>query len=372
VEATRVAVDNVLQVSRRALETKRGGNNPNRQHYLPMNLRQQQGCISRNIGNMAATMIGVVEVAAETGACDDEKYTISDGICGGAAMVAKRVEVDIMDDNTDLLARTKERVAGEEAGSEGSTPAKTVETHTFEITKEFHGVEPSGTLAPVGAGGFHEVEMPVSTSELATLCECVSLYTHRRGRAMYLLLAGKNQEWSVRRPIDTQGAGLIIWSIEHGIRPWVENLRFDEERQRVQTAENRQCTHEWPRALLQHFWLQRQNHSWRCGRGSMLGVHMQQEAFSGSFWLFWIWQPGLLCKQQRTLGRKSPDESVAFDMSSTLVDKMEGAKAECEAHLRDYQGVPWGGTIWHPGTRWGRGISRGGNASIDQRTRYAV
>ena len=189
---------------------------------------------------------------------------------------------------------------------------------------------------------------------------------------MYLVLAGKNQEWSVRRPIDTQGAGLIIWSIEHGIRPWVENLRFDEERQRVQTAENQQCTHEWPRALLQHFWLQRQNHSWRCGRGSMLGVHMQQEAFSGSFWLFWIWQPGLLCKQQRTLRRKSPDESVVFDMSSTLVDKMEGAKAECEAHLRDYQGVPWGGTIWHPGTRWGRGISRGGNASIDQRTRYAV
>ena len=39
----------------------------------------------------------------------------------------------------------------------------------------------------------------------------------------------------------------------------------------------------------------------------------------------------MLCKQQCTLGRKSPDESVAFDMSSTLVDRMEDAKAKCEA-----------------------------------------
>ena len=92
-------------------------------------------------------------------------------------------------------------------------------------------------------------------------------------------------------------------SIEHRIRPWPENLRFDEEWQKVLTPENRQRTHKWPRALLQHFWMQRRNHNWRCGRGSMPGVHMQQEAFSGSFWLFWIWWPDLLCKQQRTLGR---------------------------------------------------------------------
>ena len=174
-EATRVAVDDVLQVSRRALEVKRGVEHPESTTLSPdeppTTQRQQQEHISRNVGNMATTMIGVVEVAAETRADDDEKDTVSNGIRGGAALIAKRVEVDIMKDNTDLLARNNERVAGEEAESEVSTPAKTVRTHTFEITKEFHGVEPSGTLAPVwrDGGGFHGVEMPASTGELATL-----------------------------------------------------------------------------------------------------------------------------------------------------------------------------------------------------------
>ena len=50
-----------------------------------------------------------------------------------AAMVAKRVKVDIMNNNTDLLARDVDCVASEEAEPEDSTSAKTVRTHIFEV-----------------------------------------------------------------------------------------------------------------------------------------------------------------------------------------------------------------------------------------------
>ena len=83
----------------------------------PTAQQRQPGYILRDVGNVATTMIGVVGIATETGASDDEEDTMSVGICGGAAMIAKRVEVDIMDDNTDLSARRKERVADEETGS---------------------------------------------------------------------------------------------------------------------------------------------------------------------------------------------------------------------------------------------------------------
>ena len=83
-------------------------------------------------------------------------------------------------------------------------------------------------------------------------------------------------------------------------------------------------------ALLGNFWLQRRDHVWRRGWGSLLGVYTQQVAGLENFWLFWIWHPGLLCKQNRTLGRNADEGSVAFDMSDTLVDRFEGAKASYE------------------------------------------
>ena len=76
---------------------------------------------------------------------DNKKDTITNGTCGGAALVAKKVEVDIINDNTDRLAQNDTRVVGEEAKSEGSTPAKIVRTHTLEITEEFHEVDSSDT-----------------------------------------------------------------------------------------------------------------------------------------------------------------------------------------------------------------------------------
>ena len=39
----------------------------------------------------------------------------------------------------------------------------------------------------------------------------------------------------------------------------------------------------------------------------------------------------MLSKQRRTFGRTSPDDSVAFDMLNTVVDRMGDAEAECEA-----------------------------------------
>jgi hypothetical protein len=83
--------------------------------------------------------------------------------------------------------------------------------------------------------------------------------------------------------------------------------------------------------LWDNFWLQRRDHVGQRGWGSLLGVYMQQVAGSENFWLFWFWHPGLLRKQQQTLGRNADEGSVAFDMSDTLVDRIEGATASCEA-----------------------------------------
>jgi hypothetical protein len=112
-----------------------------------------------------------------TEASGDGEEAVSDETCGWVAIVAKRVHVDIMNDNTDLLAKEVEYVADEEAESEDLTPAKTVRTHIFEAIEEFHEMEQSGALSPVRRDreGFHGVERPVLTDVLAVRREYVSL-----------------------------------------------------------------------------------------------------------------------------------------------------------------------------------------------------
>jgi hypothetical protein len=304
VEATRVAVDDVLQASGRALEVKREAGLPasttSYHNEPPTTWRQQR--ISKDAGGGATHTAEVVQVAAVTEASRDGVEAVSDETCGGAAIVAKRVHVDIMNDNTDLLAKEVEYVADEEAESEDLTPAKTVRTHIFEAIEEFHEMEQSGALSPVRRDreGFHGVERPVLTDLLAVRCEYVSLdFVDTDGRTRS---RGLFDTWCGNRSIENKICS-EVW----------------------------QCRIEWPMALLENFWLQRRNHVWGRGWGSLLGVYTQQVAGLENFWLFWIWRPGLLCKQHRTLGRNADEGSVAFDMSDTLVDRIEGAKASCEA-----------------------------------------
>ena len=90
-----------------------------------------------------------------------------------------------------------------------------------------------------------------------------------------------------------------------------------------------QNKHRWPKAHSRRFWMKRQNHNRRRGHRLMTGIRLQTEAFSKSFWLFWVWRPGLLCKQRRTDGKTSLDGSVTFGSSTTKVDRMENAKTDC-------------------------------------------
>ena len=208
-----------------------------------------------------------------TEASGDGEEAVSDETCGGAAIVAKRVHVDIMNDNTDLLAKEVEYVADEEAESEDLTPAKTVRTHIFEAIEEFHEMEQSGALSPVrwDREVIHGVDRPVLTDVLAAQREYVSLEfvdTDGRSRSRAFFDA-----WCDYRSITNKVC-----------------------------SEIRQCRIEWPMALLGNFWLQKHNHVWRRSRGLLLGVYMQQVAGLENFWLFWIWRPGLLCKQHQTLG----------------------------------------------------------------------
>ena len=105
VEATRVAVDDVLQISGRALEVKREAEFPastTSPHEEPLTILQQ-GRPSQDAGGGATHAVEVAEVAATTGANDDGKEAVTDEICGEAALITKRVTVDITDDNTDPL-----------------------------------------------------------------------------------------------------------------------------------------------------------------------------------------------------------------------------------------------------------------------------
>ena len=191
------------------------------------------------------------------------------------------------------------------AESEDVTPAKTVRTHIFEAIEEFHEMEQSGALSPVrwDREVIHGVDRPVLTDVLAAQREYVSLEF-----------------------VDTDGRARSRAFFD----AWCDNRSITNK----VCSEIRQCRIEWPMALLGNFWLQKHNHVWRRGRGSLLGVYMQQVAGLENFWLFWIWRPGLLCKQHRTLERNADEGSVAFDMSDTLDDRIEGAKASCEAAFK--------------------------------------
>ena len=101
VEAMRVAVDGVLQVSGRVLEVKHGAVCPESTPSFPdepLKSQQQQERISRNAGSIAATMVEVAEAAGAIGADDDGVDIVADETRGEAAMITKKVEVDIIGD----------------------------------------------------------------------------------------------------------------------------------------------------------------------------------------------------------------------------------------------------------------------------------
>ena len=79
----------------------------------------------------------IIPVAASTNDNGDETETVLDVHRGGAAIIARRVHVDIIDDNDDLLAKQKvEYVADDGAEPGDRTLAKTVETRFFETIEE--------------------------------------------------------------------------------------------------------------------------------------------------------------------------------------------------------------------------------------------
>jgi hypothetical protein len=77
-----------------------------------------------------------VQVAALTEDNGDGMETVSDENCGGAAIVARRVHIDIIDNNADLLTKEVEYVADAVAVSGDLTLAKTVRTHIFEAIED--------------------------------------------------------------------------------------------------------------------------------------------------------------------------------------------------------------------------------------------
>jgi hypothetical protein len=104
VEATRVAFDGVLQTSGQALGVKRETGLPvSTMSYHkdpPTTWRQQQ--ISNDAGGGATRTAEIVPIAAVT-----EDNGDMDVRRGGAAIVARRVHIDIIDDNDDLFAKQK-------------------------------------------------------------------------------------------------------------------------------------------------------------------------------------------------------------------------------------------------------------------------
>jgi hypothetical protein len=120
-------------------------------------------------------------------------------------------------------------------------------------------------------------------------------------------------------------------SIKHRICSRPRLLRSGNKR--VLVPGDRQHTHEWPKALLRHFWLQRRGHTWQRGRGLLPSIDMRQEAFSCNFWLFWVWRPGLMCCKQQHSPRclrnwGSPGDSAVFHMSDELGGRIEAAEAD--------------------------------------------
>jgi hypothetical protein len=119
-----------------------------------------------------------VQVAAVTENNGDETETVPDEHRGGAAIVARRVHVDIIDDNDNLLAKQKvEYVADDVAESGDWTLAKTVETRFFETIKESYKMGRYGVLGPRewDKERFHGVEKPMLTDTLAVQREYASL-----------------------------------------------------------------------------------------------------------------------------------------------------------------------------------------------------
>jgi hypothetical protein len=160
VEATRVAVDGVLQTSK----------DP------PTTWRQQQ--ISNDAGGGATHTAEIVPIAAVTEDNGDKTETVLDVHCGGAAIVARRVHIDIIDDNDNLLAKQKvEYVADDVAESGDWTLAKTVETRFFETIEESYKTGRYGILGPRewDKERFHGVEKPMLTDTLAVQWEYASL-----------------------------------------------------------------------------------------------------------------------------------------------------------------------------------------------------
>ena len=118
-----------------------------------------------------------MQVAAVTEDNGDGMEAVSDETCGEAAIVARRVHVDIMDDNTDLLAKEVEYVADDVAGFGDRTLAKTVETRFFETIGESYSTGQFGILGPRGwdKAEIHGVDRPMLTDTIAVQREYASL-----------------------------------------------------------------------------------------------------------------------------------------------------------------------------------------------------
>ena len=181
------------------------------------------------------------------------------------------------------------------------TLTKTVETLFFE-TRFFETIKESYKTGRYGVLGprkwdkekFHGVEKPMLTDALAVQRECVSLEREKTAE----------RTRSGTFPDKDYGNRSVKKTFCSEVQPY---------------------NTEWPETLWDNFRLQKQR-----GWGSPLGVNMQQVADLENFWLFWFWHPGLLHQQQQTPGRNAVKGSVAFDMSDTPVDKMEGASTNCE------------------------------------------
>ena len=123
-------------------------------------------------------MAEIVPIAAVPEDNGDETETVLDVHRGGAAIIARRVHVDIIDDNDDLLAKQKvEYVADDGAEPGDRTLAKTVETRFFETIEESYSTGRFGILGPRewDKAEIHGVDRPILTDTLAVQREYASL-----------------------------------------------------------------------------------------------------------------------------------------------------------------------------------------------------
>ena len=97
----------------------------------PVVVTQQQltddagGVDPRTVGTTTDTVIGETDENGKKAMSNDDSE-----ICGGAAMVSKRIVVDIDQNITNMLTGNDGYVADKEAGPERWALAKTVETHS--------------------------------------------------------------------------------------------------------------------------------------------------------------------------------------------------------------------------------------------------